>query len=50
MKGMTDGKVNRWMLYIYIALVVGIPLGLLAIRLLTGGVMPDGWGWQMFSH
>jgi hypothetical protein len=30
-------------------LIVGVPLVLLAARLVTGEVIGYGWGWQMFS-
>ena len=39
----------RWRLRAFVALQVGIPAALLAIRAATGERLLYGWGWQMFS-
>jgi hypothetical protein len=43
----TEGQ--RWVLYLFIVVQVGLPLALLIARWLTGEVVWYGWGWQMFS-
>lgn len=38
-----------WRRKIFISLQIGIPLGLLAARILLDRMVGYGWGWQMYS-
>lgn len=38
-----------WRKYVLSTVIVGLPGGLLAIRILEDELVGYGWGWQMFS-